>query len=37
MIINGKERDFAYTVEAADEIGKLCKNCPFEIINDCHF
>ena len=26
MIINGKERDFAYTVEAADEIGKLCKN-----------
>lgn len=26
MIINGKERDFAYTIEAADEIGKLCKN-----------
>lgn len=24
MIINGKERDFAYTIEAADEIGKLC-------------
>lgn len=26
MIINGKEREFAYTVEAADEIGKLCKD-----------
>lgn len=26
MIINGKNRDFAYTIEAADEIGKLCEN-----------
>ena len=24
MIINGKERHFAYTIEAAEEIGKLC-------------
>lgn len=26
MIINGKERHFAYTIEAAEEIAKLCRD-----------
>ena len=34
MKINGKERGFALTIEAADELGKLCPGGDFRNLGD---
>lgn len=36
MIINGKERGFALTIEAADELGKLCPGNDFRNLGELY-